>query len=258
MLISTYRLRSSVSTRTDRLPGSGTTLEVPERLRKLQRLNDNALLLLTVTQLRVSRQGEVLAQRVAIKAVVGHDTTQIGVAGEEDTEHVVHLTLVPQSTLEQTGNTGHGAGLVGVGLDTDTRVVAHTEHVVDDLEALVAGGEVDTGDVRDLSVFGRGVVFQESHGGDEAGGRDVDAELILPDGELLDVLGQARHDVLAVLVQTVRLVLVLVGRVDDGGAERARSYGIMLVLHILRYQRSNPGAIGHTGTLGLAHVGNIL
>lgn len=32
----------------------------------------------------------------------------------------------------------------------------------------------------------------------------------------------------------------------------------MLVVHILRYQWSNPGAIGHTGTLGLAHVGNIL
>lgn len=34
---------------------------------------------------------------------------------------------------------------------------------------------------------------------------------------LLDVLGQARHEILAIFVQRLALVLVLVGRVHDGG-----------------------------------------
>lgn len=39
---------------------------------------------------------------------------------------------------------------------------------------------------------------------------------------LLDVLGQTRHEVLAVFVQRVALLLVLVGRVYDGSFEPAR------------------------------------
>jgi hypothetical protein len=37
--------------------------------------------------------------------------------------------------------------------------VAHAEQVVDDLEALVAGGEVDGSDVADLGELGGGVVW---------------------------------------------------------------------------------------------------
>lgn len=92
------------------------------------------------------------------------------------------------------------------------------QHVVDDLETLVAGGVVYGGDIGDLGELGGGVVFEEGEGGDDAGGRDVDGELIFPDGEpgywgsalglvlrtardvLLDVFGQTGQQVLAVLV----------------------------------------------------------
>ena len=144
-------------------------------------------------------------------------------SGEENTEHVVDLTLVPQSTFKQTSHTGDGSSLVGVGLDTDTGVVADTEHVVHDLEALVTGGEVDTRDVGDLGELGGGVVLQEAHDWDNTGGSGVDGELVLPHGELLDVLGKAGHNVLSIAVQTVGHVLVLVGRVNDSGTEGARS-----------------------------------
>lgn len=160
---------------------------------------------------------------MTVETVIGHDTAQIGVSREEDTEHVVDLTLVPQSTLEQTSHTGDGGGLVGVGLDTDAGVVADTQQVVDDLETLVTGGEVDTGDIGDLSELGGGVVLQEAHDGDNTGWRGVDSKLVLPNGELLDVLGQAGHNILSVAVQTIGHVLVLVGRVDDRGTEGARS-----------------------------------
>lgn len=206
-------------TRTHGLPGGGTTLEVTECLGELQWLDDDALLLLVVAQLGVTSQGEILAQRVTIETVVSHDTAQIRVSGEEDTEHVVDFTLVPQGTLKEAGDTGDGGSLVRVGLDTDARVVADTEEVVNDLEALVAGGEVDTSDIGDLGELGGSVVLQEAHHRDDTSGGSVYGEFILPHGELLDVLGQAGHDVLSVGVEVVRHGLVLVSRVDDGGTQ---------------------------------------
>ena len=189
---------------------------------KFERLNDDALLLLVVSELSVSSQGEVLAQRVAIETIIGHNTTQIRMSSEEYTEHVVDLTLVPQGAFKQTGQTGHGAGLIGVGLDSDAGVVTNAKKVVDDFETLVTGWVVDGGDIGDGGEFSRGMVFEKAHNRDDAGRRNVDAKLVLPHGELLDMLGQAGHDVLAVVVQAIGLVLVLVGLVYDGSAKRAR------------------------------------
>lgn len=172
----TYLLRLAVVTWSDLLPCGTTTLKVPEGLGQLKRLNHNALLLLIISDLGVTGQREVLPQWVSVEAVVGHDTPQIGVTDEEDTEHVVNLTLVPVGAVVEGCDGGYGRGLVGVGLDADTRVVADGEHVVDDLEALVAGRVVDSGDVADLCELGGGVVFEEGEDGDDAVRRDVDLE----------------------------------------------------------------------------------
>jgi hypothetical protein len=171
-----YLLRLAIVTRSDLLPRRTTALKVPESLRQLKRLDNNALLLLIESKLGVASQGEVLPQWVSVEAVVGHDAPQIGVADEEDAEHVVNLTLVPVGTVVEACDGGNGRGLVGVGLDADARVVTDGEHVVDDLEALVAGGVVDSGDVADLCEFGGSVVFEEGEDGDDAVGRDVDLE----------------------------------------------------------------------------------
>lgn len=213
----TYGFGSAVLTRTHGLPGSRAALEVAEGLSELKGFNNDALLLFVVAQLSITGQGEVLAQWVAVEAVIGHDAAQIRVSGEEHTEHVVHLTLVPQSTLEETSHTGHGGGLIRVGLDTDTGVVANAEQVVDDFKALVAGGEVDTRDIGDLGELGGSVVLEEAHHGNNTGGSGVNGELILPDCELLDIFGQAGHNVLPIGVEAIGHGLVLVGRVDHGG-----------------------------------------
>jgi hypothetical protein len=170
----TYALGLSVITRTNLLPSRATTFKVTEGLSQLERLNNNALLFLVVTDLGVTSEREVLAKRVAVETVVGHDATEIGVSNEEDTEQIVDLTFVPVGTVVETAKRRNGSGLVGVGLDADTGVVADGEHVVDDLETLVAGRVIDSGE------FGGGVVLEEVEDGEDGGGGDVDDELILP------------------------------------------------------------------------------
>lgn len=169
-----YVLGLAVVTRADLFPGRAAALKVSERLGELERLNHNALLLLIISDLSVAGQGEVLPQRVSVETVVGHDAPQIGVVREEHTEEVVYLTLVPVGTVVEGCDGWHGGGLVGVGLDANARVVANGEQVVDDLEALVAGGVVDGGDVADLGELGGGVVFEEREDGDNAVGGDED------------------------------------------------------------------------------------
>src|SRR5690606_34835232 len=157
-----------------------------------------------VANLRVAGQGEVLAEGMALETVVGHDASQIGVAGKEDAEHVVHLTLEPVGTGEASRDAGHGGCLVRVRLDSAARVVPDREQVVGDLQTAFAGREMGTGDGAQLCKLGRGVIWarlescvgkritwiptlQELEDGDDARGGNVDGEFILPDGELLDV-----------------------------------------------------------------------
>lgn len=52
--------------------------------------------------------------------------------------------------------------------------MADGEQVVDNLETLVAGGVVDSGDVADLGELSGGVVFEEREDGKDTVGRDVD------------------------------------------------------------------------------------
>lgn len=152
-------IRGAVRAGTDLLPRAGASLKVAERLCKLERLSHNALLLLVIADLGVACHGEVLAQRMALETVVGHDTAEIGVAREEDAEQVVDLALVPVGAVVEGRQAGDGGGLVGVGLHADTGIVADAEEVVDDLESLVAGGEIDGGDVTDLGELSCGVIW---------------------------------------------------------------------------------------------------
>ena len=179
----TYAFWGLVVSWTNGLPSSGAATEVPEGLGHLERLDDNPLLLLVVADLGVSGHGEVLAQWVTVETIVGHDAPQVRVADEEDTEQVVDLAFVPVGTVVEIAERGHGGGLVSVGLDPQTRVVADGQHVVDDLEALVLGGVVDGGDVGDLGVLGGSVVLQEVEDREDTGRRNVNGELVLPDGE---------------------------------------------------------------------------
>lgn len=91
----TYSVWLLVRTRTNRLPYGGATAEIPESLRHLQRLYDNSLLLLVISDLCVSSHREVFPQWVAIEAVVGHDAPQVRMADKKDAEEIIYLPLVP-------------------------------------------------------------------------------------------------------------------------------------------------------------------
>lgn len=152
------RLGLAVLALADLLPRARAALEVAERLSQLEWLGDDALLLLVVPDLSVAGQGEVLAQRVALEAVIGHDAAEVRVAGEEDTEKIVDFALVPIGTPVESCDAGDRGRLISVGLDANAGVVADAKEVVDDLEALVPRRVVDSRDGRDLSKLGGGVV----------------------------------------------------------------------------------------------------
>jgi hypothetical protein len=73
---------------------------------------------------------------------------------------------------------------------------------------------------------------------------------------LLDVLGHASHQVLAVLVQAVGLFLKLVGGVDDGDMETALSASLGVLIQTEINTRSR--ACGQRlGGMSYSHVGQV-
>lgn len=127
------------------------------------------------------------------------------------------------------------------------------EEVVDDLEALVLGGVIHCRDICYHCVFGRGVVLEERNNRDDTGGRDIDGEFVLPDGELLDVFRETREEVLAVGVEAGGLVLVFVGRVDKRCMQFPSGCNWQLVIGA---RESCSGV--HTRSLCVSHVRGIV
>ena len=130
-----------------------STLEIPESLSQLERFDDDSLLLLVISDFGVASKRKVLSQWMSVEAVVGHDTSKIGVSREKDTEQIPDFALVPVGAIVETRDRGNRRRFIGIGLDSDTCVVSHTEHVVDHLESLVTAWVVDCGNVRHLSLI---------------------------------------------------------------------------------------------------------
>lgn len=104
-------------------------------------------------------------------------------AGEEDAKEIVNFALVPIGAIVKAAKGRYRRGLIGVCLHPYARVVSDGKKVVHDLEALVLGGVIYSSDIRDLRVFSSCVVLEESEDRDDTRGRDMNGELIFPDGE---------------------------------------------------------------------------
>jgi hypothetical protein len=80
------------------------------------------------------------------------------VSNEEDAKHVVDLTLIPVGSVVEAGNRWYRLRLVGIGLDAYPGVVSDAQKVIDDLESLITGREIDSRDIRNCGEFRRSVV----------------------------------------------------------------------------------------------------
>src|SRR5262249_30092878 len=81
---------------------------------------------------------EVLAQWVALKAVIGEKPPQIGMAGKQDAIEVVSFALEPIGAREKADDARNGRGRVGRSADADAVVQPRAQKVIDDLETLLA------------------------------------------------------------------------------------------------------------------------
>lgn len=113
------------------------------------------------------------------------------------------------------GDGGNWRGFRGVSLDHDTRVMSVGQEVVHNLESVLSGWEVDSSHVHDRLILGRGVITQEGEDWDHGLWWNVDTQLVLPNGELLDVFRQTGHQISTVIVQGFDMVFVFVGNVLD-------------------------------------------
>src|ERR1700730_2190981 len=70
-------------------------IEFPEFLVEADRLVEHPLLLVVVADLDETGERKVLAQRMAVEAVVGQEPPHVGMAGEDHAIEVVALALEP-------------------------------------------------------------------------------------------------------------------------------------------------------------------
>src|SRR3546814_6188763 len=82
------------------LPGAHE-VEAAELLGQVHRLVDDPLLLLVVAHFLDAGQLDVLAQGMALAAIVGEDAAQIEMVREAADEHVPHIALQPNGGGER-------------------------------------------------------------------------------------------------------------------------------------------------------------
>src|SRR5437588_4089472 len=92
-------------------------IEIAELLGEAHRVVDDALDLVVPAHLDESGEREVLAQRIALEAIVGEDATHVRVADEQHAVEVVRLALEPVGAGIDGDDRGHRRRLVGLDLD---------------------------------------------------------------------------------------------------------------------------------------------
>src|SRR5476651_1611324 len=88
-------------------------IEFAEFLIETDGLIDHPLLLVVVTHLDEAGEREILAQRMAVEAVIGQETPHVRMAGEDHAVEVVAFALEPVGAGKQLDDRGHLGGLAG-------------------------------------------------------------------------------------------------------------------------------------------------
>src|SRR5262245_18207426 len=82
-------------------------MEIAKFLLQFHRLIDDALGFLAITHLDKAGEREILAQGMALNAVIGEDAAQVGMTGEQDAVEVESLALIPVRRGEHPDRRGH-------------------------------------------------------------------------------------------------------------------------------------------------------
>ena len=91
------------------------------------------------------------------------------------------------------------------------------KQIVDNLEPVGTGREIDSGDVHHGLVLALRVVAEKGQDGHDALRGDVEGQFVLVDRELLNKFGQACGEVLTILVHGRRNVARVLGGIDADG-----------------------------------------
>src|SRR5579875_2962631 len=156
-------------------------IEIAKLLSELHRLVFHALLLVVPAHLHEAGEREILAQRVALEAVVGEDTAQIRMAGEQDPVEIIGLPLVPVRAAIDLDDGGHGRRLVRLDLHAYALIETRRKEVIDDVETLLAARPIHRGDVDDAGELALRRVAQVARDLDDVRGLHAQREFTARD-----------------------------------------------------------------------------
>ena len=146
------------------MPSQGDKkIEVAEFLRQPHRRIDHALELVVVAHLDKAGQREILAQRMAVEAVIGQQPPHVRMAGEHDAVEIVGFALEPVGAGKHLDDRSDRRRLVGLDFHPDAHIVLGRKQMIDDVEAPFAARPVDRGHVDDIPEQAARIVAQEAH-----------------------------------------------------------------------------------------------
>src|SRR5713226_1928798 len=153
-------------------------IEVTEFLIETDGFVKHPLLLIVVTHLDEAGKREILAQRVALKAVVGQQPPHVRMADEDHPIKIVGFALEPVGPWKHLDDRRHLSRLIGFRAQADAGVQRWRQQVIDHVEALLAPGVIHRSHIDKADEAATGIVAQETHDIDYSVGMHRHGELI--------------------------------------------------------------------------------
>src|SRR5256886_13369731 len=138
-------------------------IEVAKFLVETDGFVKHPLLLIVVAHLDEAGKREILAQRVALKTVVGQQPPHVRMTDEDHPIKIVGLALEPVGPWKHLDDRWDLSRLIGFRAEADAGVQRRRQQVIDDVEALLALGIVHRGHIDEADEAATGIVAQETH-----------------------------------------------------------------------------------------------
>src|SRR4051812_35149601 len=129
---------------------------------------------------------------MAFETVIGKNAAHIGVAGEQNAVEIVSFALKPVGAAVNLDQRSNRLALAKLSLHSHALINARRQEMVDDVEALLAPGPIDRGDVDNAAEQAAGIVTQESCDLDDVRGPYRHGQFAARD----DIAGDRRAEIL--------------------------------------------------------------